>query len=41
MAETKEVLRGADLEKHFEPFRKNIIGIDQTLEGPYGEEAAS
>jgi len=25
-----------DLEKYFEPFRHNIIGIDQTLPGPYG-----
>lgn len=24
------------LEKHFEPFRKQIIGIDQTFEGPFG-----
>jgi selenocysteine lyase/cysteine desulfurase len=25
-----------DLEKYFEPFRHNIIGLDQTLPGPYG-----
>jgi len=26
----------SELEKHFETFRKNIIGIDQTFESPYG-----
>ncbi len=26
------------LEKYFEPFRKNIIGIDQTFNSPYGEK---
>jgi selenocysteine lyase/cysteine desulfurase len=26
------------LEKYFEPFRKNIIGIDQTFLSPYGEK---
>ncbi len=25
-----------ELEKYFEPFRKNIIGVDQTFESPYG-----
>ncbi len=25
-----------ELEKYFEPFRKNIIGIEQTFESPYG-----
>jgi hypothetical protein len=28
----------SNLEKHFEPFRKNIIGIDQTFKSPYGEK---
>ena len=27
-----------NLEKHFETFRKNIIGIDQTFPSPYGEQ---
>ncbi len=27
-----------DLEKYFEKFRKNIIGIDQTFISPYGEQ---
>ncbi len=27
-----------ELEKYFEPFRKNIIGIDQTFVSPYGEQ---
>ncbi len=27
-----------DLEKYFEPFRENIIGIDQTFTSPYGEQ---
>jgi hypothetical protein len=26
------------LEKYFENFRKNIIGIDQTFQSPYGEQ---
>jgi selenocysteine lyase/cysteine desulfurase len=26
------------LEKHFAPFRKNIVGIDQRFNGPYGEK---
>jgi selenocysteine lyase/cysteine desulfurase len=26
------------LEQHFAPFRKNIIGIDQTFESPFGEK---
>ncbi len=26
-----------DLEKYFQPFRKNIIGIDQTFVSPFGE----
>ena len=25
-----------DLEKHFDRFRKNIIGIDEYFSGPYG-----
>jgi len=28
----------SDLEKYFEPFRNNIIGIDQTFHTPYGEK---
>ena len=28
----------SELEKYFEPFRKNIIGIDQTFTTPYGEK---
>ena len=28
----------SNLEKHFEPFRKNIIGINQTFKTPYGEK---
>ncbi len=27
-----------NLEKYFEDFRKNIIGIDQTFQSPYGEQ---
>jgi len=27
-----------DLEKHFEKFRKNIVGIDQTYASPFGEK---
>ncbi|WP_417592184.1 aminotransferase class V-fold PLP-dependent enzyme [Owenweeksia hongkongensis] len=29
-------LEKSELEEHFSKFRKNIIGIDQTFEGPYG-----
>lgn len=28
----------SDLEKHFQQFRKNIVGIDQTFISPYGEK---
>lgn len=28
----------SQLEKYFEPFRENIIGIDQTFESPFGEK---
>ncbi len=28
----------ANLEKHFEQFRKNIVGFDSTYPGPYGEK---
>ncbi len=28
----------SELEKYFEPFRKNIIGINQTFETPFGEK---
>jgi len=31
-------MKSTKWEKHFEPFRNNIIGIDQTFEGPYGEK---
>lgn len=27
-----------DLEKYFEPFRKNIVGVDQRFQTPYGEK---
>ena len=27
-----------DLEKHFDRFRKNIIGIDEYFSGPYGRK---
>ncbi len=28
----------SSLEQHFEPFRRQIVGIDQTFSGPYGEK---
>jgi selenocysteine lyase/cysteine desulfurase len=28
----------SNLEKYFEKFRKNIVGIDQTFQSPYGEQ---
>ena len=28
----------SQLEKYFEPFRKNIVGIDETFESPYGKQ---
>lgn len=31
-------LKKTELELYFEPFRKNILGIDQTFESPYGEK---
>lgn len=35
-ATTPVHLKPSKWEAHFEKFRKNIIGIDQTFEGPYG-----
>lgn len=37
MITTKEKIKyQSELEAYFEPFRKNIVGIDQTFESPYG-----
>jgi selenocysteine lyase/cysteine desulfurase len=33
-----EEKRGKHIETYFAPFRKNIIGIDASYEGPYGEQ---
>ena len=32
------MIKMSPLEKYFEPFRKNTIGIDQTFNSPYGEQ---
>jgi selenocysteine lyase/cysteine desulfurase len=31
-------MKNEDLEKYFEPFRKNIVGIDTTYTSPFGEQ---
>ncbi|MBT8322111.1 MAG: selenocysteine lyase, partial [Eudoraea sp.] len=33
-----QIKKNTSLEAHFEAFRKNIIGIDQTFTTPYGEK---
>lgn len=39
MTQRTDVLERVDsLEKYFEPFRKNIVGHNETLIGPYGEK---
>ena len=37
MLKEKEILT-SELEAYFEPFRRNILGIDQTFESPFGEK---
>ena len=38
MISTKESTIKSDLEKYFNQFRENIIGIHQTFQSPYGEQ---
>ena len=38
MASITDINKSLDLEKHFKNFRKNIVGIDQTFDSPYGEQ---
>ena len=38
MISSEEKLKTTALEKYFEPFRKNIVGIDQEFDSPFGRK---
>ncbi len=38
MVSSEEKLKTTALEKYFEPFRKNIVGIDQEFDSPFGRK---